>query len=923
MEADVIGRVVSEKISRPSFPAKFSACPPPPAATAHNTAEALIHEACREQIVREIESIGGGEVFFVGRLDASMKIVEVEAYAFGNAGTVPALMQYARPGDVILHNHPSGNLEPSGADINLSALAGERGVGSYIIDNACGRVRVVVKAMAPPARKRLDPEPLEAALAPDGPLARHLGEYEYRPSQVAMLRAVAEALNAGGLAAIEAPTGTGKSMAYLLPAVAWSLRNNERVVISTETINLQEQLIGKDLPLLREALYPDAGTRDASGNRLDDFSAVLVKGRNNYLCRRKADYLERHRDFAADPEKQEQMDAILTWIKTTSDGSRSDLAFQPDPDVWEKVMSEADNCLRTQCPFYQSCFFYNAKRRAARANVLVVNHHLLLADLALRAESENYTESAVLPPFQRIVLDEAHHLEDVATQYFGSRVSRIGLAMGLRRLAHPRTGEGLLHYLANQIYGDVYLLAPDEKGRWGARLTRDLVFAVRELESRLDEAAERTGFALAQWSGEPREGAGEGAPSELRRRVTAEMAESNLWAREIRDPLLGLLKAGRELLQQLDELHTAIIGAIPEETPETLTPAMELRAARRKLDRQLGMLARFLDDPGGRCVWVEYRDGRGGRPPAVAYCSAPLRIADDLRENLLRKYPTVVMTSATLAVGGKFDYFLGRIGAADRSLLGLTGSGAAGPEAAARPGAERPLSTVLLDSPFDFERQVYVGVPLDLPSPTEAAFEPALAGFLERSLCITEGRAFVLFTAYGALGRTYDRVAPALSRSGIACLRQGTQGRTQLTEAFRQDIGSVLFATSSFWEGVDVPGEALSCVVLTRLPFGVPDEPVLEARVEAMKQRGEDWFRELIVPRAVIRFRQGFGRLIRRRGDRGAVLICDNRVARMGYGQTFLKSLPTRRVHVAPADSVLTALGAFFAAAEPFDATND
>lgn len=894
---------------------------PSPTITANSSAEALIEASAREQMVREIASIGGGEVFFIGRLDGAMRVIEVEAYAFGNESTVPAVMQYARPGDVILHNHPSGHLEPSGADINLSSMAGERGVGSYIIDNACERVRIVVKAMAPARQKPLEAGALEQALGPEGRLAKHIGHYEYRPSQMEMLRAVTDALNHDGLAVIEAPTGTGKSMAYLLPAVGWSIRNNERVVVSTETINLQEQLIEKDLPLLKQALgldvepSPEPG---ASPDRTPEFSAVLVKGRNNYLCRRKADYLDKHRDFAASDEKQEQIESILSWIKTTNDGSLSDLGFRPDGDVWERVMSEADNCLRTQCPFYQSCFYYNARRRAARANVIVVNHHLLMADLALRAETENYTESAVLPPFQRIVLDEAHHLEDVATQYFGSRVSRMGLMMQLRRLAHPKTNDGLLHYLANEILKGPYTFSPEEQKRWGSKLSYDLVMAVRELEIHLDETAERTGSALARMGeGQPNraaafnDSAGNGiAAREIRKRITPEMSETTLWEREIRNPLLGLLKSGRELLRHLGELHQDLMGAIREETPEALTPVMELRAANRKLERQLMQLARFLDEPGERCRWIEFREGRGNRPPAVAYCAAPLQISDDLRENILRKYKTVVMTSATLAVGGKFDYFLKRIGAQDRSALGVTGQHATAPEA--RGARERRLETLLLDSPFDFERQVYVGVPMDLPSPNEPGFENALAKFLERSLTITEGRAFVLFTAYGMLGRLFDRVAPELSRVGIACLRQGTQGRTQLAEAFRQDVGSVLFATSSFWEGVDVPGEALSCVVLTRLPFGVPDEPLMEARVEAMKRRGEDWFRDLIVPRAVIRFRQGFGRLIRRRDDRGAVLICDNRVAKMGYGQTFLKSLPTGRVHVAEAEAVCAALGAFF-----------
>lgn len=449
-------------------------------ATAETTE--LITAQCQQAICEEIDSAGGSEVFFVGRLDSEMLVEEVEAYAFGNKRGVPALLQYARPGDVILHNHPSGLLEPSQPDIEISSLCGERGIGSYIINNDCSEVRIVVKAMRPETSAPLDEDALARVLEPEGRISASLETYEYRESQVQMLRSVTEAFNREGVVAIEAPTGTGKSMAYLLPAIAWSLKNKEKVVVSTETINLQEQLLDKDIPLLVNALNLD-------------ITAVLIKGRNNYLCRRKADYIGGHPDFLDDGEKREQLDAILQWTRTTREGSKSDLGFVPEYDVWEKVMSEADNCLRTKCPFYESCFYYNAKRRAARANILIVNHHLLMSDLAVRADTANYTDLAVLPPFDRLILDEAHHLEEVATEYFGAKVSRQGLITLCNRLSAPKTGEGMFRYLASKIHDQTYPLFPDRATEWQLRLGREALASHRELLDAIDEATDQIGRA--------------------------------------------------------------------------------------------------------------------------------------------------------------------------------------------------------------------------------------------------------------------------------------------------------------------------------------------------------------------------------------------------------------------------------------------
>jgi ATP-dependent DNA helicase DinG len=293
----------------------------------------------------------------------------------------------------------------------------------------------------------------------------------------------------------------------------------------------------------------------------------------------------------------------------------------------------------------------------------------------------------------------------------------------------------------------------------------------------------------------------------------------------------------------------------------------------------------------------------------VAFHSAPLDVADDLRERVLRRYRSVVMTSATLTVEREFDHFLSQIGATDPGRLSLAGS----PSRDGRSSRRRRLETLLLDSPFDYDRQVYVGAPIDLPSPQEEPFGDALVEFLLRTLTISRGRGLVLFTSYRMLEETFAKAAPRLEAAGYACLKQGAAGRSLLTETFRRDVSSILFATSSFWEGVDVPGEALSCLVLARLPFSVPNEPILEARVERLKAQGIEPFEAFIVPRAVIRFRQGFGRLIRTRDDRGAVLVADRRVASAGYGIKFLNSLPTRKRTLAPQKEVIEGLARFFA----------
>jgi ATP-dependent DNA helicase DinG len=465
-------------------------------------------------------------------------------------------------------------------------------------------------------------------------------------------------------------------------------------------------------------------------------------------------------------------------------------------------------------------------------------------------------------------------------------------------------------------------LAPTEHDELLMKIGREIPEQHAELRHAMDEAVDRVVEELERESRVALD-----KPEEIKRRIKTEDLAGPFWAEVVQPGLRAVVTASRPYLENLRAVGRALRRFLEDGDPEQATPILELHSTVNKIEAIVQRVIRFVGDAEGQCRWIEYRRRGGGRRPDVTFCIAPLTMADHLREHLLRRFRTVALTSATLAVERRFDYFLRQIGADDPARLTLLGAVAppadprpdtapvaAGVASADVPEAQprRPLCALLLDTPFDYDRQVYLGIPADLPEPTAPDFDAALAAFLEPALIASRGRAFVLFTAYSLLERTFERLAPRLEPLGYPCLRQGQSGRTLLTEAFRRDIGSILFATASFWEGVDVPGEALSCLALTRLPFRVPGEPLVEARVEDLRRRGLDPFHHLIVPQAVIRFRQGFGRLIRNRTDRGAVLICDRRVITRPYGRMFLHSLPTDNVHVAPAAEVLERLERFF-----------
>ena len=808
-------------------------------------------ESVKSTIKSAIEEASGNEVFFVGSFSRNKVIEDVKVIARGNDYSVPAVIESASPGEVVIHNHPSGNLTPSNQDIQIASVFGNHGVGFLIVDNSASEVYMVVEPFFEKEIELLDIEETKKALLPEGAVADVMGDkYEIRDEQLHMLEGVTSSFNENLVSLIEAGTGTGKTLSYLVPAINWALKNEERVVISTNTINLQEQLIDKDIPLLYDAFD-------------DDFNYSLVKGMRNYLCLLRTETIQEGLFEMVDDDEVGSIDDILEWAKVTEDGSLSDLSFTPPDSVWEKVSAESDSCLRARCPYYSRCFFYKSRREIASSQLLIVNHHLLFSDLAIKSASES-SEAGILPPFKRVIFDEAHHLNDAATSHFGMRATKFGILRVIRRLKRKGKGgqgKGLIYYTAALATKLVKLY---RKG-----VVNDLLRKVEELLStKVDTLDQYVGdsfdalytfcLTVAQEK--------EGGKEEINLRITEDIIKREGW--ENVDKKFSILRIRlKELHEEIKAITDILIDYEVENDIAKLI--VEFKGVSNKLDYYSDVISTFLSrEDDGFVRWVEGRMGRGGILSGLGL--SPLDISSTLKERLYSKCKTVVMTSATLAVNNNFGFL--------KSGLGLED--------------EQRVDELILPSPFNYEEQLLLAIPDDIPEPGNVGYAEAISELIRDAVKASKGNALILFTSYTLLETVYRKIHEELEDEGILALKQGAFPRAKLLDKFRIEDNSVLFATDSFWEGVDVPGDALKLVIITRLPFRVPTEPIIEARVEYMENQGLNSFMDYSVPVAVLKFKQGFGRLIRTKTDKGVVLVLDKRLISKFYGKFFLNSLP-------------------------------
>jgi len=640
--------------------------------------------------------------------------------------------------------------------------------------------------------------------APDGMLAS-ASNYEYRPEQQQMAVAVAQALETGGHLVVEAGTGVGKSLAYLIPAALHAVKTKRKAIISTHTIALQEQLLYKDIPLVQKLLPIE-------------FEAALLKGRHNFLCGSRLDRALAQAGDLFTTEQRSELERILEWSRATRDGSLSDFAEQPDPAVWEEVRSEDHVCTQKNCGKNPRCFYQALRKRVISADVIVMNHALLFTLLGGVDEQEGRS-SGLLFPNDFAIFDEAHTIEDVAARHIGIEISQLGVRRGLQRLYNPRTKKGLFQVI---------------KDGGACKVVADLLPKSDEF---FEDVAAKCNFKRG---------------------------------REFRVREAGLADAA-ELSDSLARLTEHLKISAGKQEDETRKSELQ-DAAGRLRDARLGIEEFMRLEHSGYVYWVEQF---GRREPLCALKAAPVDLAATLQRMLFRDNTCTVLTSATLAVGGgDLRYFRNRVGAGD-------------------------ARAVQIGSPFDYPKQMSLHLVRKMPEPRDPGYDAALEKWIVHFADQSRARAFVLFTSY----QTMRTAALALERHfierGWHFLVQGSgMPAHRMVQEFRENPHSILFGVDSFWAGVDVPGEALSSVIITRLPFVTPDHPLTEARLEAIEAEGGRAFEQYSLPEAILKLRQGVGRLIRTKTDTGTIVILDSRIVTKPYGRAFLRALPECPTHI-------------------------
>ena len=795
-----------------------------------------------------IEEYNGGEIFFGCILDENGNIIDVDPICYGNDNTVLAPYEIVKKYNAILHNHPSNNLKPSEQDLYYAEYLQQEGIGFFIINNKATLLTTVVPPIISKKNKKIDRELIKSFFTDDDKIIKYIDDYDFREGQQNMSLTVSKAFNENYLAIIEAGTGIGKSLAYLIPAFLWAEINKERVVISTNTINLQNQLLNKDIPIVKKILN-------------SDIQAVLVKGRRNYLCKLKIYNLNNELEF---DENIEEFNSLLEWTKSTENGDIDELNFIPTFSVWERFSSDFDFCTGRNCIYFKNCFFQKARRKASESNILIVNHHILFADIDIKSQGRGIDENIFLPPYKKIIFDEAHNIIKSASSYFSYIFSKSSFYKFLGYLKKKKN-KGFLPRLYKRLLNSNNL----ELNEIAKIIKNNLLVKFDYLMSNsfeifdliniyLENIIKNYNYAFKN-------------KLNIQYRIKRDEWESENFKLNFVKNLVNLNDKLEELEKSFEEIIIKF-EKIKKEIKENYEIDFKIfKSYQNKIISFYQDLVHLINvDIEEYVPWLDISGEKNN--PVFKFIATPLHLDKILVQNLYEVYNTIILSSATLTVNKSIDYF--------KSMSGLSLV------------REKEIISEIIKSPFNYKEKVIFIAPDDIPVPNHNDYNENINNFLKDLLKILNGSTFVLFTSYNQLQKSYEEVNNYLSDIGLKCYFQGEMEKSKLLEKFIFDLNSSLFATNSFWEGVDAPGKTLRCVILAKLPFNIPTDPIEEAKVEDMEKRGINSFINYTLPQAIIKFRQGIGRLIRKKDDYGVIGILDSRVLKKSYGKFFLNSIP-------------------------------
>lgn len=802
----------------------------------------FINEKAIKKLKKEINNSKNSKLFFRGIPNENNIVVDIELITEISMDIIVKLLNVIKKNEVIIFNHSSNDLKPSKEELALSNSYKEVGGATYIINNDVNDIYVVSKLRD---NKAIN---IDEFFGKEGKIHKKIKNFEIRNEQYEMAKIISESLNQNQKILVEAGTGTGKTVAYLLPTLLYAIENNLKLIISTNTINLQEQLISKDIPLIKDIID-------------FNFEYEIVKGKGNYLCKRRlygVNVSENDKDTVDEINEKNIIKNLLKWNKETITGDKNEIKYEVPFKIWDQIKCESDLCTGNRCPYYTDCYFFKARKEINNADLLIVNHHMFFADLSIRNQIGFNTSYSILPNYDIVVFDEAHNIEETARNYFTYEVSRFNFGKLIGNIYNRKNFKNnnssilikLLSYLNKNINQDEYIIID--------ALKEELISLLNKF---YDKGIDIFDKIISIFKNEFING-------EAKIRLDSpKIKKSKIW-----NKVLNLVTELKKIYIKLNENKNKFIKYI--EKFNLIDSDGQIFDFIKYFDRLNEFYKNFIfiiDGANENYVyWLSISSNKANIKADIKFYATPFNVSKDLKNNLFSKMERMIFTSATLTSENNFSYFKESIGLIE----------------------DKKIIEKIINSPFDYEKQMKVYIPEDTLDPNDTDFLDDLEEYILKTIKATEGHCFLLFTSYSSMNYLYNKIERYFNFKEYTLIKQNDSSRSEMIKIFKNSKNPILFGTDSFWEGVDVQGDKLKSVIIIKLPFKVPNDPVTEAIIDNIKKNKKNPFNSYQVPQAVIKFKQGVGRLIRSKNDKGIITILDNRIINKKYGKSFLEILP-------------------------------